>query len=115
MVKRTTEAVMFNDAIFDDSCDQRACRMRWKRTSTLAARPDERQKQHQVALQILGDQKVLLDVLVTLLAELRGDLGMRQQKADLVRRALDRMGQQPRLLVDDLRGNAAHGRCDDWF
>src|SRR5882762_3300769 len=68
------------------------------------------QEQRQISLQIPGDEELLANVLMALLRHALGNIRMREQIANLIRRALDRMGQQPSLLVDDLRGNSSDSR-----
>ena len=65
------------------------------------------QEQRQIAPDVAGNQKVLPDVLMTLLPKLLGKRGMREKEPDLVSRALDGMGEEPSVFVNDLCGNAA--------
>src|SRR5882762_3683108 len=68
------------------------------------------QEQRQISLQIPGDEELLANVLMALFRHALSDIRMREQVANLIRRALDRMGQQPGLLVDDLRRNSSDRR-----
>src|SRR5689334_25096201 len=62
-------------------------------------------EQEQPALQIYGDQKIFLGMLFAIFAQLRRELRMREQIADLIRAALHGMHQSASKLVDDLCGN----------
>src|SRR5690349_18285817 len=68
------------------------------------------QKERQVSLGIAGNQKVLEDVLVRLLTEPLRNGWVRKQETNLVGGAFDRMDEQPRVLMDDLEGDAADRR-----
>jgi hypothetical protein len=53
--------------------------------------PVQHQEQRQIALQLLRDEEILFHMLVTMLSQLCGDLWVRQQKANLIGGAFDRM------------------------
>ena len=50
---------------------------------------EKRKEQREVLTEVVGDQKVLFDVRVSLFAEPGGDVGVRQEIPDLIRGALD--------------------------
>src|SRR5256885_802966 len=60
----------------------------------LSRSPGERQKQRQVTPQLLGNEEILLDVLMPLLAEFCRDFRTRKQKTNLIRRAFHGMRKQ---------------------
>src|SRR6266568_2856920 len=68
------------------------------------------QKECQVSLGVAGNQEVLADVLVGLLTEPLRNGWVRKQETNLVGGAFDGMDEQPRVLVDDLEGDAADRR-----
>src|SRR5262244_2092690 len=65
-------------------------------------------EQEQPALEVNGDKEVFFGVLAAVLAELRGELRMREQIAHLIRAAFHSVHQHACELVNDLRGNAAY-------
>ena len=73
------------------------------------------QKQRQVALQVSRDQEILPHVLVALLAQPLRDFRMREQKANLIRRAFHGVRQQPGVFVNHLRGNAPTAEATTGF
>ena len=75
----------------------------------------ELEEQGKVAFQVLGDQEIFLYVLVTAFAEASGDIRMGEQEANLVGGALDGMGEQAGVFVDDLGGDSSNGEGDDGF
>src|SRR5437879_12085009 len=76
----------------------------------LSRSPGERQKERQVTLQLLGNEEILLYVLMPMLAEFCRDFRMRKQKTNLIRRAFHGMRKQPGVFLDDLNRDAAGGR-----
>src|SRR5262249_13848500 len=64
-------------------------------------------EQQQPALEIHGNEEVLLGVFAAVLPNLRGKLGMGEQVTDLVGASLHRVHENPGELVNDLTGNAA--------
>src|SRR2546427_897844 len=75
----------------------------------LSRSPGERQKERQVTLQLLGNEEILLCVLMPMLAEFCRDFRMRKQKTNLIRRAFHGMRKQPGVFMDDLNRDAADG------
>src|SRR5437879_9567658 len=65
----------------------------------LSRSPGERQKERQVTLQLLGNEEVLLYVLMPMLAEFCRDFRMRKQKPNLIRGAFERSRKQPAALM----------------
>src|SRR5260370_34988188 len=76
--------------------------------SGLSRSPGERQKERQVALQLLRDEKIFLHVLMPVFAEFCRDFRVGKQKANLIGRAFHGMRQQAGMLMDDLDRYAAH-------
>ena len=67
------------------------------------------QEQKKITLQVVRDQKILFDMLMTVLAEPGGEVRVGKQEANLVRGSVDRMCQHARHFMDDLRWNPTHG------
>ena len=67
------------------------------------------QEKSEVPTQVSCNKEVLANMLMTLLAQLLRDLRMRQQITNLIRRTLDRMGQQTGLPMDDLQRYTSDG------
>ena len=78
-----------------------------KRASSGDAHAQQNPEQQQPAPHIGRHQEVLFDVFATVLSQLRGELGMSEEIADLIRTSFDRMNQHAGQLVYDLVGNAA--------
>src|SRR3954464_13964791 len=66
----------------------------------------------QPALHVRREQEVFLRMLMAVATKLQRKFRMREQVADLIRAALDRMNQYAGKFVDDLRRNAAHRACN---
>src|SRR5437879_8689263 len=68
----------------------------------LSRSPGERQKEHQVTLQLLGNEEILLYVLMPMLAEFCRDFRMRKQKTHLIRRTIHARRNQHDTISDHL-------------
>ena len=73
----------------------------------------EGQEERDVISQIARDQKVVFHVFMPILSQPPGDLGVREQKANLESRSFDRMREHPCKLVDDLEGDSSDGAGDN--
>src|ERR1700716_3693187 len=80
-----------------------------------AAQPQQNPEQQQPTPHVGGHQEILFDVLATVPSQLRGEFGMSEEIADLIRTSLDRMNQHAGQLVYDLVGNAADRAGDGGF
>ena len=67
------------------------------------------EEEGEIALEVLGNQKIFLYMLVAAFAETRGDVRMGEQEANLVGGAFDGVGEKAGVFMDDLRGNSADG------
>src|SRR5258708_28237166 len=77
--------------------------------------PGKSQKERQVALQFLGNQKIFLHVLMPLFPEFCRNFRVREQESNLIRRAFHGMSQQASMLVNNLNRNAADRRSYNRF
>ena len=69
-------------------------------------------QEQQPASQVGSHQEIFFHVLAPILAQLSGKFRVSEKIPDLVGASLHRMHQHSRELVNDLVGNASHGRPD---